>query len=322
MMDSDIQYLGKIENIDFQPIFILGLHRSGTSILYKMLTATECFNPVSAYHLIKYDQLLTNYENKRQDDAKKSLTESFRKKGLDDRGIDKLKVTADFAEEYGFFLDNKSAQTLITKKNFSNFNEMCKKITYVSDPKKPILLKNPYDFPNFIYIKKTFPNAKFVFIHRHPFKTLSSTMNALRVLFKDYNYYASQLSRIYNRLYENPLMLYPLRSLTSRLSFLGLILLCYNSSKSTKYYLKNLKNLSDDCFISTTYEELCNSPQKTLENILLTLGITSKKKIDFSSYIKPRKITLDPSVVALKKYIYVSMKTYCKEFGYTVDNYL
>ena len=321
-MDSDIQYLGKIENIDFQPIFILGLHRSGTSILYKMLTATECFNPVSAYHLIKYDQLLTNYENKRQDDAKKSLTESFRKKGLDDRGIDKLKVTADFAEEYGFFLDNKSAQTLITKKNFSNFNEMCKKITYVSDPKKPILLKNPYDFPNFIYIKKTFPNAKFVFIHRHPFKTLSSTMNALRVLFKDYNHYASQLSRIYNRLYENPLMLYPLRSLTSRLSFLGLILLCYNSSKSTKYYLKNLKNLSDDCFISTTYEELCNSPQKTLENILLTLGITSKKKIDFSSYIKPRKTTLDPSVVALKKYICSSMGTYCKEFSYTLDNYL
>ncbi len=240
-MNPDLRYLKKLEDIDFQPVFIMGLHRSGTSVLYKMLTSSGCFNPVSVYHLVKYDQLLDDYENKTQDNVKKRLTESFRKKGLDDRGIDKLKVSADFAEEYGFFLDEKSAQTFITKKNVSKFNEMCKKITYISDRKKPILLKNPYDFSNFIYIKKAFPNAKFVFIHRHPFKVLSSLMKATRVLFTDYNYYASQISRIYNKLYENPLSLFFLRNLTSRLSFFGLMLLCYNSSKSTKYYLKNLK---------------------------------------------------------------------------------
>jgi len=155
-MNPDLRYLKKLEDIDFQPVFIMGLHRSGTSVLYKMLTSSGCFNPVSVYHLIKYDQLLDDYENKTQDNVKKRLTESFRKKGLDDRGIDKLRVSADFAEEYGFFLDEKSAQTFITKNNVSKFNEMCKKITYISDRKKPILLKNPYDFSNFIYIKKNF----------------------------------------------------------------------------------------------------------------------------------------------------------------------
>ncbi len=100
-MNPDQQHLGKIENIDFYPIFIMGMHRSGTSILYKMLTTSGSFNPVTVYHLIKYDQLLDDYENKRQDIVKKKLTNSFREQGLDDRGIDKLKITADFAEEFG-----------------------------------------------------------------------------------------------------------------------------------------------------------------------------------------------------------------------------
>lgn len=318
-MNPDLRYLKKLEDIDFQPVFIMGLHRSGTSVLYKMLTSSGCFNPVTVYHLVKYDQLLDDHENKTQDNVKKRLTESFRKKGLDDRGIDKLRVSADFAEEYGFFLDEKSAQTFITKKNASKFNEMCKKITYISDIKKPILLKNPYDFSNFIYIKNVFPNAKFVFIHRHPFKVLSSLINAVRVLFEDYNYYASQISRIYNRLYENPLSRYSLKYLTSRFSFFGLMLLCYNSSKFTKYYLKNLKNLPNDCYISITYEELCNKPQQTMENIFSKLKIKPKKTIDYNSFIKPRKTILDPSVVFLKKYIYSSMETYCKKFGYNLD---
>ena len=317
--NADRLHLKKLDKIDFKPIFIMGMHRSGTSILYKMLTTSGCFNPVTVYHLIKYDQLLDDYENKRQDIVKKKLTNFFREYGLDDRGIDTLKITADFAEEFGFFLDNKSAQTMITKKNLVTFDEMCKKITYVSDKTKPILLKNPYDFSNFIFIKKAFPNAQFVFIHRHPFKVLSSLLSAVRVLFKEHNFYASQLSRVYNRLYENPLSRYPLKYLTSSFSFFGLMLLCINSSKSTKYYLKNIRKLPDDCYISITYEELCNNPQQTMEHIFLKLNIKPKKTIDYNSFIKPRKTTLDPSVMFLKKFIYSSMKTYCKKFGYNLD---
>ena len=37
----DKKHLEKLENIEFQPVFILGLHRSGTSILYKILIATK-----------------------------------------------------------------------------------------------------------------------------------------------------------------------------------------------------------------------------------------------------------------------------------------
>jgi len=199
---------------------------------------------------------------------------------------------------------------------------MCKKITYVSDKTKPILLKNPYDFSNFIFIKKAFPNAKFVFIHRHPFKVLSSLLSAVRILFQEHNFYASQISRIYNRFYENPLSRYSLKYLTSSFSFFGLMLLCINSLKSTKYYLKNIRKLPDDCSISITYEELCNNPQQTMEHIFSKLHRKPKRTIDYNSFIKPRKTALDPSVLFLKNFIYSSMKTYCKKFHYTLDNYV
>ena len=158
----DIQYLKKIKEIDFEPIFILGLHRSGTSILYKMLSETNFFNQVTAYHLIKYEQLLSNFENNIEDEEKEKVTEHIFSQGQKDRGIDKLKITADFAEEYGFILGKYSNKYEIKPKNKEYFIELCQKIQYISKNKKPLLLKNPYDLANFLYIKKIFPNAKFI----------------------------------------------------------------------------------------------------------------------------------------------------------------
>ena len=57
------------------------MHRSGTSILYKMLTETGNFNPVTAYHLINYNELLFNHHQNKEEQAKQELTESLKKKG-------------------------------------------------------------------------------------------------------------------------------------------------------------------------------------------------------------------------------------------------
>jgi len=320
--NQDRQYLEKLEHIDFQPIFILGLHRSGTSILYKMLTTTECFNPVTAYHLIKYNQLIHNHVKKQEESCKKKLTEFFREKGLDDRGIDRLKITADFAEEYGFLLGQKTFEMYLTSKNLQLFIEMCKKIQLISENKKPILLKNPYDFSNFLFIKKAFPNAKFVFIHRHPFKTLSSTIKTIRLLFKERNPYTTQLFRTYNKIFENPLLLQTLRLCFSQLSAFGIIFLSLNTSNATKYYMKNIEKLPKQDYFSITYEDLCKNPQETMEDIMQSLNIKTSKKIDFTSYVKPRKTHLDPSVIQLRNFIFKCMKKYFERFGYKLEGHL
>lgn len=317
--NKDQQHMQLLENVEFQPVFILGLHRSGTSILYKMLNATECFNPVTAYHLIRYDQLLTNHINNHEESSKKELTESFQEKGLDDRGIDKLKINADFAEEYGFLLGQKTLEMYITPKNLALFAEMAKKIQVISENNKPILLKNPYDLPNFLYIKQVFPNAKFVFIHRHPFKTLSSNIKAVDVLLKNKNPYTTQLFRLYNKIFENPLILIPIRLCFSRFKIFGVMFLTMNSSKATRYYLKNIDELPKHDYISIKYEEFCHHPQKTIENIMNFLNLDMNKNIDVTSFMKPRKVQVHPSVKKLRKFIFISMKKYFTTFEYASE---
>jgi len=313
------QYLKEIEHIGFQPVFILGVHRSGTSILYKMLNETGCFNPVTAYHLINYAELLTNAHEQKERQAKQTLTASLRKEGLVDRGIDRLPITADFAEEYGFLLATQTLQMYITKRNIALFTQLCKKIQYIAANQKPILLKNPYDFPNFLYLEEMFPNARFVFIHRHPLKTISSTLNAVRTLLKEKNPYTMRLSRIYDKCYQNPLVLLPLRFLLRFFGGCCVVVLSRNTKKSTKYYLRNIEKLQKQQYVSITYEDFCRHPQETVQKIIGTFGLTMEQHIDAARLMKPRSIQIDKAVQHLKTYIYKSMKEYYNRFQYTID---
>lgn len=224
------------------------------------------------------------------------LTEIFKEKGLRDRGIDRLQITADFAVEYGFLLGKKTFQMNLNSKNLTLFTELCRKIQFISGNDNPILLKNPYDFSNFLFIKKIVPNAKFVFIHRHPFKILSSLKKAFLVLLKHRNYFTTQIIRTYNRIFENPLLLHTLRFFFSRIPLFGIVLL--------------------------TYEDLCKNPQENIEKIMESLDIETYNKIDFTSFIKPRKTQLDSSVKQLREIIYKSMKEYFKFFGYQLEEHI
>ena len=310
----DEKYLDKIENINFNPIFILGLHRSGTSILYKMLVSTGHFNPVTVYHIIKYEELLSNYLNKNEEDAKNDLTNFFKSQGQEDRGIDKLKITADFAEEYGFLLGRYSWDYNITPKNVEYFIELSKKVQFISNNNKPILLKNPWDLPYFITIKKLIPNAKFIFIHRHPFKTLSSFVKATKLIMKKENPYTSLIYRDYRNVNKNPLMIKGLRFLFSDYTPISSIYLTRIDAKGVNYYLKNISKLPKEDFVEITYEDLCEMPNDTIKEILDFLKLKSNK--DFSTYISPRKTNLHPNIEFLQNYIYSNMKGYFEKFNY------
>jgi len=93
----DDKYLSKLDTIDFEPVFIIGVNRSGTSILYKLLSKTNCFNVVTSYHIIKYDELLNNHINKLEKKSKKELDDYLYEK-QPKRKIDELSINSDFAE--------------------------------------------------------------------------------------------------------------------------------------------------------------------------------------------------------------------------------
>ncbi len=316
----DDRYLHKLDSLPFRPVFILGLHRSGTSILYKVLTATGCFNPVTAYHIIKYESLLKNYLEGRVEAEKNALNETFRKDGLEDRKVDGLKLSADFEEEYGFLLGRFSNKMIITPNNISLFRQMCRKILFISGNGNPILLKNPFDFTNFLFIKQSFPNAKFIFIHRHPLRTVSSNLNSLRMIFENRNPYTASISNIYEMFYSNPVMLPFLRFVYITFPRIGIFLITRFGAKSVKFYMNNIDKIPADDYITITYENFCRYPQKTIEHIFENLSLKTVREIDAQAFISRREAAIDDNVLKMRRFVYSSMKKYCELFHYSDES--
>ncbi|NJN24395.1 MAG: sulfotransferase, partial [Acaryochloridaceae cyanobacterium RL_2_7] len=116
--------------------------------------------------IIQYDQIVYNAKHHIQDHAIEQLQEEFRRLDISDRGFDNVTVTPRLPEEYGFILRNHGYDNYVTPENLPLLREICQKIQLAGDLPRPILLKNPWCFPHFLYIKEQFPNAKFIFIHR------------------------------------------------------------------------------------------------------------------------------------------------------------
>jgi hypothetical protein len=315
--DLDQPLLNSIEDATFNPVFILGLNRSGTTILYKMLTETNCLTPVTIYHLICYNQLLYNHVNNLETKAKNEINVSIKTLGLNHRAMDRIQLSAEFTEEYGFIFGEKSFWKKLNQKNIPKFNELCKKIKFISENDDPILLKNPLDFPNFLFIKKAYPNAKFIFIHRNPINVLSSTMKTVKVLFETKKQAPDSVYKYYNKVFENPLLLKIVKiAISDYFPFVTLFLINY-TKKTLRHYIKNIESLPKSDYVVVKYEDLCDNPQENMEQIIKFLNIKLEKNIDFKSYIAPRKTTLDKSVKKLQKYIYKNMEKYFDLFGYT-----
>jgi len=100
--------------------------------------------------------------NHSENQARLELEELFRNQGITDRGIDNVVATPDLPEEYGFIFRNAGYQDRMNHENLALFTQLCKKNQLSSNQNRPLLLKNPWDFPNFLYVKKAWPEAKFI----------------------------------------------------------------------------------------------------------------------------------------------------------------
>ncbi len=315
-LDKDL--LNKIEHISFKPIFIMGVPRSGTSILYKILNTTDNFNIVNSYRIIEYDNLIYNHINDKEKKAKQDLDFFFKNKSQNDRGIDKLQINSDFEEEYGFILARKQYVNKITKKTLDLFEEICKKIQFISNNNKPVLLKNPHDFANFIYIKNVFPESKFIFIHRNPLKTLNSQLNAMDTLFKQKSHYMAVLSPWYNNVFNNPLKLKYYRFFYSKDNKNRLLTALNKLHKSANYYLENIQSLNKDInYIDVKYEEICENPNLSIQKIMKFLNLEIKNEIDYNEYIKVRKKPVLEIIEKRKIKILSKMQNYTSYLGYS-----
>jgi hypothetical protein len=312
----DEQYLVLLEDTDFRPIFILGLHRSGTTVLYRLLVATRCFNFVSAYHVARNGLILFNHVNQLEEAARAELEAAFESLGLTDRIIDGVTVTPDLPEEYGFILRDAKFRPRLDPQNLADFVEFCKKVQYVSDPDRPLLLKNPRDFGNFLYIKHAFPAAKLVFIHRHPIHVVNSQLTAIRSLFDEKNAYTALLAEWYRELYASPLRLFAMRLLFSSHVDLGLRVVAQHLVRATSDFLEQIGDLSGTDYVSVRYEDLCQDPETNVARILDFLEMSPPVALSYDAFIEPRSVHLLPEVDRWQDQIRRTLAPYFAYCGY------
>ena len=314
--DPDQRHLDKIQNMKFTPIFIMGVQRSGTSILYKLLSKTSSFNIVTAYHVIKNHELLHNYLGKNEEKIKKELDDFFKNKSQIDRGIDRLQITSDFPEEYGFILAEKTGKSKLTIESLNIFNEFCKKVQYISGNNKPLLLKNPFDFSNFVFIKQKIPNARFIFIHRTPIKTLNSQIKALRTLLKNKSEYMAMLSDAYSKVFDNKLLLNYYRFIHSSFLPIRSNQAINNLTDRTQYFIENIESIDKEDYVSIRYEDLCEKPNMEIEKIMDFLKLKPETRTDLKELIQPRNITILKELKDKEEIIKEKMREYMKLWGY------
>lgn len=312
----DSPYLDRLRDVSFTPVFILGLHRSGTSILYKMMRSTGRFNGVTTYHITHYNELLRNHIEGQEQEAKQELNELLQQENHYDRGIDNLTMNANLPLEYAFLLGKNYLFNQLNRDNIDVFVELCEKIQFIGDGEKPLLLKNPWDFSNFMFIKQKLPQAKFVFIHRDPLAVINSSIRALRVLVNQETVYSELISPLARDAVNNPLLSSLGKVLLHPDFPLGLAIVVEHRAAYVRYFLDNIGHLDGHTYVNVRYEDLCSRTEETMEAIFDLLGMNDVDPEQFNAFINPRDLSLSDDVKRLQGYIKKRFARYRAALGY------
>ncbi|EDX83460.1 hypothetical protein S7335_640 [Synechococcus sp. PCC 7335] len=259
-----------------------------------------------------------NYVNQKEKQAIQELKNHFNALGISDRKIDQVAATPNLPEEYGFILKNVASDKLfITPRNLPTFQQLCRKIQAISDPAKPLLLKNPWDFPQFLRVRQLVPGTRFIFIHRHPVHVISSKLKASRSVIYDWNEYTALIAPIYREIFSNPIKRSLVRVLSSKHLGIGRRRSIQASVEATTYFMNNISELPSEEYISIRYEDLCAAPASTIKQIMTFLSLGDGSSLDYSEVIKARSLNILPEVQKRAKQIQQRSKAYFDYHGYS-----
>ena len=304
---TDAPYLEQLQALPSSLVFIMGCHRSGTSLLHHLLAYTGQVNYLSAYDIIKYDELLYNRLMGHEAQAKAELQQRL---GAEkNRGLDHLPVGVDFPEEYRFLLTTftisfswQSRQRIdeifaphLTPHTLDKFLEICRKKHFLAPHDQPLVLKNPADYYfNFLAVHQMLPQAKFIFMHRHPLHVLNSYLQSFGTLLEQKSPYWALLDQGYNNFFS----LVPLKRLIASSSmrtnwYTRLVLA--RLIASFRYYLDGIAHIPQDQYVAIRYEDLCHDPQGYLASIGAHLNLNIVPCVP-GDFVAPRHLAILPRV--------------------------
>ncbi len=311
----DDSFLHLLKGVTFRPVFIIGDHRSGTTLLYKILAETGSFSVLTAYHVVHYNEILANYSAGREQQSKEALAARFSALGLSNRIIDSVPVSPDAPEEYGFVLED-SRRPRVQPSNKDRMVEICRKLRLTSGNDKPLLLKNPWDVLSFAYLKSCFPDARMIFLHRHPLGVINSQMRAIRSLVETRNEYTALLTRWYARMLQSPAELAWMRVVFAGQLPLWKKIVPRHVLRANRYYAENIDTIPKQDRISLRYEDLCRDPRGSIEGILAFLRVSPENALPYEKMIAARDPELLPEIAKSRDQLLKPFRPYLVSHGY------
>ena len=267
-------------------VFIFGIHRSGTSILYNVLSRHGAFRFPTPFHIATFDAYRAHgFEHALL--QRPALESRFKERSITTRFIDDIPATLDTPEEYGFMLKGGS----LTGRTMPQFQAMCDFIAEGGESdRKTLLLKNPRDFRNLTNIQNAFPQSKIIIIHRRPEEVLFSRARELRDLFNRKSEYQAIIEPFYERLSSSKNLSRALRAAT-RCDPMFHWFLSAIQIGDLNSYIKNRAALQTENIIEIRYEDLCLRPQAELGRIFQFLEMTNANLTQASAAIRAPRTT-------------------------------
>jgi hypothetical protein len=307
---ADDAFLERLGDPPSSLVFIFGPHRSGTTFLHHLLARSGRFNYVSAYDVIEYDRLLANRIEGREAEARARLAAELERLG--DRGLDGIPVGVDEPEEYGFLLGLDLYAPRITPETLPRFRQICAKRRFLLGDDRPLLLKEPGEFyGNFEFIHRQFPQARMLFLHRHPLQVLDSQVRAWRKALEARSPYGSLLSKDYDRVMaseERRKYQVAYESVQGCEWVLGYL------ARGYRYYLDHIGRLPRDRVLVETYESVCTAPRRYFARVASFLGVDLPAPD--TAFVAPRRVSASPQVQAAWERGRERLRDYLDAFEY------
>jgi hypothetical protein len=280
--------------------FVLGPHRSGTTILTRCLAASGAFVYLSAADIVAF--------HRGADQVEPTLGRLVERK--ETRGIDRTLLSEDLTEEYGFLLPDRRLSEETAPLVASVHEELAAR----RGGGRRFLLRNPWDLGRAPLIHRLFPGAVFVFTVRDPVDTIDSQVRAARSLYGAPSEYHALLSPSYRRHAGRPRRFALYRWAISRGGFVFMLLREFRLS--TGRWLGNLDDLPRDRWTVVRYEDLIREPEAELARVYGFLGLPPAGVPALAQEIRPRDRALDPDVRARIPWIRRRTRRYRERFGY------
>ncbi|MCC6862961.1 MAG: sulfotransferase [Bryobacterales bacterium] len=295
----DARYLDRLGEMPSSLIFIMGCHRSGTSMLHHLLAHTGQVNYVTTYDVVHYNSLLANRITGAEAAVKAELQDRLR--AVENRGLDHLPVGADLPEEYRFVLTSFDISFTprarwrideifaphLTPQALPRLVELCRKKQFLAGRDQPLVLKDPADYYfNFLAVHRMLPGAKFVFIHRHPLQVLNSYLLSFSPMMEKKSSYWSMLDEGYARLFSVRPVERMVAAVSMRTGWYARLVL-RRLVESFHYYLENISRIPQDQCVVVRYEDLCRDPGACLQRIGSRLGLALEPRIP-ERFVTPR----------------------------------